>query len=343
MMRAFYSEDQRSHDPQTFMVAGVMREAAEQPERADRLHSGGQAAGLRFEAPQAHDLDAIADVHTPEYLRFLQTIHARWSEILGASPEVIPNLHLDRSLGGYPSSPTGQAAYHQADTACPIGAGTWNGALWSARSAISATDAVLAGERSSYALCRPPGHHAYGDLAGGFCFLNNSAIAAQMLRSAYSRVAILDVDVHHGNGTQGIFYARDDVLTVSLHSDPETYYPFLCGYAHERGTGAGQGYNLNIPLAKSTDDAAYLPPLDHALAHISAYRPGALVIALGLDAYVDDPLQGMALSTAGFEKIGARIAKIGLPTVLVQEGGYLCDDLGRNLTAFMTGFQSGQE
>jgi acetoin utilization deacetylase AcuC-like enzyme len=337
---AFYAEEQKHHDPQTFMVAGVMRSAEEQPERADRLASGAEAAGLILTRPEEHGLGPVAAVHTPEYLRFLQTIHGQWTEIPGAAPEVIPNLHLDRTLGGYPSGPTGLAAYHQADAACPIGPQTWEAALWSARSAISAAHAVLDGARAAYALSRPPGHHAYADLAGGFCFLNNSAIAAQMLRARHARVAILDVDVHHGNGTQGIFYARDDVLTVSLHADPDTYYPYLCGYAHERGERRGYGYNRNLPLAKTTDDAAYLPALDDALQTVTAYQPGALVVALGLDAHVSDPLKGMQLSTACFAEIARRVAVLNLPSVIVQEGGYLSDDLGPNLTSFLTGWQS---
>ena len=145
-----------------------------------------------------------------------------------------------------------------------------------------------------------------------------------------------------GNGTQGIFYSRPDVLTVSLHADPRVYYPFMCGYAHERGQGPGYGYNRNLPLARATGDDDYLAALDTAVEHVRAFAPGALVVALGLDAYRDDPLQGMQLSTAGFERIGRRAAAIGLPTVIVQEGGYLCDDLGRNLTAFLEGFQAGQ-
>ena len=152
-------------------------------------------------------------------------------------------------------------------------------------------------------------------------------------------IAILDVDVHHGNGTQGIFYGRDDVLTISLHADPKTYYPFLCGYDHERGQGAGYGYNRNIPLARTTSDDDYMAALGTAIAHLQAFQPTALVLALGLDAYKDDPLHGMALTTNGFDRIGRAVADIGLPTVVVQEGGYLCDDLGANLTAFMTGFQ----
>ncbi|HET7410126.1 MAG TPA: histone deacetylase family protein [Paracoccaceae bacterium] len=339
-MRGFFAEEQKRHAPRRFMVAGAFRDSTEQPERADRLLAGARAAGLAIERPAEHGFAPIAAIHPPAYLRFLETIHARWrDEIEGAADEVLPNIHLDRTLGGYPSSPVGLAAFHQADTACPIGPHSWESARWSAWTAVSAAEAVLAGEGAAYALCRPPGHHAYADLAGGFCFLNNSAIAAQVLRRAHDRVAVLDVDVHHGNGTQGIFYARDDVLTVSLHADPAGYYPFLCGYAHERGAGRGIGYNLNLPLPRTTGDEDYMPALDRAVAHLGAFAPGALVLALGLDAHEDDPLKGMRLSTRAFERIGAAVARVGLPTVLVQEGGYLSDALGRNLTAFLTGFQ----
>lgn len=338
-MKAFFAQETDHHDPQTFMRLGQMGAAEEVPERAQRLLAGTRAAGLDITRPAQGGMAEIAAIHTPEYLTFLRTIHGRWIEMPGASDEVIPNLHLDRSLGGYPDWPTGLAAYHQADAACPIGAGTWEGVCWSAWTAIAAADHVRSGARAAYALARPPGHHAYADQAGGFCFLNNSAIAAQMLRRDHDRVAVLDVDVHHGNGTQGIFYGRDDVLTISLHADPKTYYPFLCGYDHERGQGAGYGYNRNIPLARTTGDDDYMAALDTAIAHLAAFAPTALVLALGLDAYMDDPLHGMALSTAAFERIGKATAAIGLPTVVVQEGGYLCDDLGANLTAFLTGFQ----
>ena len=339
-MRAFFAQEQKRHAPQRFMVAGSFRASTEQPERADRLLAGAREAGLAVERPAEHGLAPIAAIHPPDYLRFLETIHARWcAEVEGAADEVLPNVHLDRTLGGYPASPVGLAAFHQADTACPIGPDTWHSACWSAWSAVSAAEAVLAGERAAYALCRPPGHHAYADLAGGFCFLNNSAIAAQALRRAHDRVAVLDVDVHHGNGTQGIFYARDDVLTVSLHADPAVYYPFLCGYAHERGAGRGDGYNRNLPLPRTTKDDDYMAALEVALAHLRAFAPGALVLALGLDAHIDDPLKGMRLSTGAFGRIGAAVAQLELPTLLVQEGGYLSDALGRNLAAFLTGFR----
>jgi acetoin utilization deacetylase AcuC-like enzyme len=201
---------------------------------------------------------------------------------------------------------------------------------------------VLNGERQAYALCRPPGHHAYADMAGGFCFLNNTAIAAQRLRSKHARVAVLDVDVHHGNGTQGIFYERDDVLTVSIHADPANYYPFFWGYAHEHGAGKGQGFNFNLPLPLGSADAPWLDAGDKALAKIKEFQPTALVVALGLDASESDPLQGLKVTGAGFHAMAEKIARFGLPTVLVQEGGYLGDDLGRNLVHFLAGFEKGR-
>jgi acetoin utilization deacetylase AcuC-like enzyme len=212
-------------------------------------------------------------------------------------------------------------------------------AYWSAQSALTAGDLVAGGERSAYALCRPPGHHAFGDLAGGFCFLNNAAIVAEHLRLQGLRPAILDVDVHHGNGTQGIFYDRADVLTVSIHADPIRFYPFFWGHAHERGEGAGLGCNLNLPLQRGTGDDDYMTTLETAFAHIRAFGTDVLIVALGLDASENDPLKGLAITTPGFNRMGAAIAGMDLPTVLVQEGGYLQPQLGDNLTSFLTGFK----
>ena len=233
----------------------------------------------------------------------------------------------------------GRLGWHTADTGCPIGPGTWAAACAATDVATTAAQLVLDGEDAAYALCRPPGHHAFSDLAGGFCFLNNSAVAAAQLRLKHERVAILDVDVHHGNGTQGIFYERADVLTVSIHADPAFFYPFVWGYAHERGAGPGLGANLNIPLPKGTGDDDYIKAIGEAEKTIRAFAPGALVIALGLDASEHDPLAGLAVTTDGFRRIGAAIARFGLPTVFVQEGGYLSDILGANLTAALGGFE----
>lgn len=338
-MKAIFDERQRVHDPKHFMANGTLSPNPEQPRRIEVLRTGAEEAGCVFQAPGDHGLGPIAALHSAEYLVFLETIHTRWSRIEGASDEVIPNVHPDRRTASYPRSAVGQAGFHQADTACPIAAGTWEAAYWSAQSAIEGTDLIGGGEKAAYVLSRPPGHHAFGDLAGGFCFLNNSGIAAERLRAAGRRPAILDVDVHHGNGTQGIFYDRSDVLTVSLHADPVRFYPFFWGHAHERGEGDGLGYNLNLPLPRGTGDDDYLKTMDTGLAHIRAFGADVLVVALGLDAYENDPLKGLAVTTPGFARIGTAIAKLGLPTLLIQEGGYLSDELGQNLTSFLSGFQ----
>ncbi|MEP3047464.1 MAG: histone deacetylase family protein [Roseibium sp.] len=338
-MRAIFDERQWAHDPKHFMANGTRLENPEQPGRIEVLKKGAEAASCSFEAPADHGLEPIAALHSPEYLVFLQAIHERWSRIEGASDEVIPNIHPDRRTASYPRSAVGQAGFHQTDTSCPIASGTWEAAYWSAQSAIHGADLMVEGEPVVYVLSRPPGHHAFGDLAGGFCFLNNSGIAAERLLQAGKRPAILDIDVHHGNGTQGIFYERSDVLTVSIHADPVRFYPFFWGHGHERGEGDGRGYNLNLPLVRGTGDDDYLKTLGTAFDHIRAFGADVLVVALGLDAYEKDPLKGLAVTTPGFNRIGAAIAELGLPTLFVQEGGYLSDELGQNLTSCLTGFQ----
>lgn len=338
-MKAIFDDRQWKHQPRHFMANGKILPNPEQAERIDRLLSGATAAGCSVEAPQDAGLAPIAALHSPEYLTFLQNIHDRWRRIDGAGEEVIPNIHPANRTDSYPKSAVGQAGFHQADTACPIAEGTWEAAYWSAQTAIGGADLILGGARGAYALSRPPGHHAFGDLAGGFCFLNNSGIAAERLRAKGLRPAILDVDVHHGNGTQGIFYHRKDVLTVSIHADTERFYPFFWGQAHERGAGEGLGYNLNLPLARGTADDDYLATLDTALRRIAGFGADVVVVALGLDAFVDDPFKGLAVSTAGFAKIGAAIAGLGVPCLFVQEGGYLCDELGENLASVLTGYQ----
>jgi len=339
-MKALFDDRQYLHDPKHFMANGVVQPSPEQAARIDVLRSGAEAAGCSIHAPKDAGLGPIAALHSPQYLTFLQNIHTRWQFIEGASEEVIPNIHPLSRSDSYPKSAVGQAGFHQADTACPIGAQTWEAAYWSAQVAVSGADLIAGGERAAYALARPPGHHAFGDVAGGFCFLNNAGIAAERLRSKGFRPAILDVDVHHGNGTQGIFYDRDDVLTVSIHADTERFYPFFWGQSHERGKGRGRGYNLNLPLARGTGDDAYLKTLDIALARIAAFGADVVVIALGLDAYEGDPFKGLAVTTPGFARIGAAIAGLGLPTLFVQEGGYLCDELGQNLTSVLSGFEA---
>jgi len=339
-MKVVCHSEQKRHYPQRFLVNGVFQPNPEQPERQDRLLQAALKAGCRHEAPLPHGMEPIAEIHTEAYLDFLERAWERWSRIEGAAPAVTPNIHPDRRDVGYPASVVAQAGYHMADAAAPLAEGSWTSLLWSAWTAVHAARLVLDGERAAYALCRPPGHHAFSDMAGGFCYLNNSAIAAQMLRRVHDRVAILDVDLHHGNGTQGIFYQRGDVFTVSIHADPERFYPFFWGYASETGAGAGAGCNLNLPLPRGTGDEAFLQALETALGRIREFAPGALVIALGLDAFQGDPFGGLCVSTEGFGEIARHIAQaLPLPTVLVQEGGYLCDELGDNLQRFLGGFR----
>jgi acetoin utilization deacetylase AcuC-like enzyme len=337
-MKTFYAEEQKRHDPSFFLSSGAPRPNPEQPERIERLLAGAAAAGMQCVRPDDFGMVPVAAIHTPEYIDFLARIHGRWQHIDGASAEVIPNIHPIARNGAYPASAVGQAGYHMADTSCPISAHTFDSARWSASTATAAAEAVLDGDGWAYALCRPPGHHAFRDVAGGFCFFNNSAIAAQRLRRQAKRVAIIDVDLHHGNGTQGIFYERSDVMTVSIHADPERFYPFFWGHAGERGDGLGLGYNLNLPLPRKSGDSAFLEALAVALRRVAAFSPDAIVVALGLDAFEGDPFGGLSVSTPGFARIAEAIAALGRPTVIVQEGGYLCDELGDNLTAFLTGF-----
>jgi acetoin utilization deacetylase AcuC-like enzyme len=340
MMKAIFDDRQWKHQPRHFMANGAILPNPEQAERIERLLTGAKAADCVVQAPSDAGLGPIAAIHSPEYLTFLKNIYTRWQRIEGAGDEVIPNIHPANRTDSYPKSAVGQAGFHQADTACPIAEGTWDAAYWSAQTAIGGADLIAGGERSAYALTRPPGHHAFGDLAGGFCFLNNSGIATERLRTRGLRPAILDVDVHHGNGTQGIFYHRQDVLTVSIHADPERFYPFFWGQAHERGAGKGLGYNYNIPLARGTDDDGYMAALDSALQRITSFGADAVVVALGLDAFIGDPFKGLAVTTQGFSRIGEAIAGLGLPCLFVQEGGYLCDELGDNLTSVLGGFSA---
>lgn len=340
-MKIVHSDQHQGHDPQQFIVRGRMKRSNEQPERATRLLAAALGAGHTVLAPDDHGPGPRAAIHTPQYLHFLETAWERWQQLENASEEVMPNVYpFPGQPFTYPDHLVGQAGYHMGDNACSIGRHTWQAATAAAHSATHAADLVLAGERAVYALCRPPGHHAYTDRANGFCYLNNSAIAAQHLRQRHARVAVLDIDVHHGNGTQGIFWRRKDVLTVSLHADPHVCTPYFTGHAHEHGEGEGLGYNINLPLARGTGDEGYLQTLHKALSSLRAYAPGALVVALGLDAHENDPYRMLAVSTAGFARITAEIARLGLPTVLVQEGGYLGDDLGPNLVSALRGFES---
>jgi acetoin utilization deacetylase AcuC-like enzyme len=243
-----------------------------------------------------------------------------------------------QTIAGPPRSVIGRAGWFSADSACPIGPGSWPAIEAAAACAIAAADEV-AQNRDCYALCRPPGHHAYAERAGGHCYLNNAALAVERLMSRGARrVAVLDIDSHHGNGTQGLFWTRDTVLFASVHGDPSGYYPWYVGHADELGSGAGLGFNRNFPLAQGTDDFGWLAAVEAALRAIERFGADALVVSLGFDASRDEPLSFLAVSQDGFARAGAAIGRLALPAVFIQEGGYNTDVLGSLLQAFLGGF-----
>lgn len=338
-MKCIFGEAQNAHAPARYMRYGRIGAFPESPERVTRLLEGVERAGLEVAPPREFPLQHLSAVHSARYLDFLEHGHGQWMQVPDADPEMMPSVRPVERPSGYPDNILGRAGWHIMDFSSAVTAETWNSVRTSAFSALSAADLVLKGERAAYALCRPPGHHAYPERAGGFCYLNNAAIAAQHLRTQHERVAILDIDVHHGNGTQEIFYDRADVLTVSIHGDPAHYYPFFYGYADQRGDGAGEGFNLNLPVPVKSKDAVWQQALGAALQRVSDFAPGALVLALGLDAHEADPLAGGAVTTEGFAEMARMIAGLALPTVVTQEGGYLTPHLGGNLAAFLTGFR----
>lgn len=344
-MRAFFDVKQRLHAPVVEIMHGQMITPHETGDRVDRLLEplieGGFCA---VEEPRDFGLGPIIATHDPEFVEFLQRAHRDWvaagfeSDIF---PTVMPSPHTRRYR---PRSIEGQAGYFAASGESAITRDTWTSARASAQCAIAAADAVAQGEKTAFALCRPPGHHAMKGQYGGYCYLNNSAIAAQYLRDAgCGRVAILDIDFHHGNGTQDIFYDRSDVLFLSLHGDPEHEYPFFLGYADERGRGAGEGFNRNYPMGPGTEFEEWAAAFHDAAGHLTAFSPDALVLSLGLDTYENDPQSFFKISTGHFATIGGWIAAFDLPTVLVMEGGYAVQDLSKNIRSFFSGFTAGSK
>jgi len=346
-MQFVHHPDAALHNPVTYFNKGQLRALPEKPERVEALASLIAARGETLILPNDYGPGPRAAVHTPAYLAFLETAHSRWVAVPGMGDIVIPNVHRMQRVPSYPTGIVGMAGWHTFDTACPIDANTWTATCAAANAAIHAARLVAEGaDRAAYALCRPPGHHATRDMAGGFCYLNHVAIAAESVlpilraQGRAARVAILDVDVHHGNGTQDIFYERDDVFFVSVHADPSDFYPHMAGYAQERGAGRGEGYTLNLPLPIGSDEPTVLSAIGDGLDAVARFAPDLLFISLGFDTFVGDPLAAFGVTTPGFARMAAMIAAAGLPTVLVQEGGYAIDDLSANLASFLDGYKA---
>lgn len=340
-MKIFYSETHRRHNPPFELFDGGLRVPyLENPGRMDSiLNALRDVDWAEIVEPSDFGLDPILAAHDKEYLDFLASA---WTEWLDSDPRdpstLLPATFALRRHPQKPKSLLGRAGYYIMDLSACIVEGTYEAALTSAYCALSAAQAVTNGDQSAFALCRPPGHHAGRDYAGGYCFINNAAVAANWL-SSNGRVAVLDVDYHCGNGTQDIFYERGDVLTISIHADPDFEYPYFIGRADEHGEGNGLGYHHNFPLPKGTEDAEYLATLDKAMELIRGSDPSYLVVSAGMDIYADDPLGAIKVTTRGIAEIGRRVASLALPTVIVMEGGYNNDVLGRNVLAFLGEFK----
>lgn len=335
-MRVFYSTTHWGHATAQANADGHPIHSHEVPARAEVLHQMVLAQRWPVRQPDDHGLDAILAVHDLAMVEYLRSAYGQMVALDSRLPLKPPEAFAVRPVRHMPHSAFGKQGYYQFGDDNPILAGTWAAAYWSAQTAISAAAHVVAMGETAYALCRPPGHHAAHDMMGGYCYLNNVAIAARTLGP---RVAILDIDFHHGNGTQEIFYDTDVVLYCSLHGDPDIYYPYFWGGADETGAGEGDGANRNWPLPPGTGDAAFLRALNEALDVIRDYQPRYLLVSAGFDAGAGDPLGGFNVTPAGFGEIGRRIAALGLPTVLVQEGGYRLETLAENALSFLRAFE----
>ena len=355
-MQIFHNPHHHLHAGRHEMHRGRLVPCHETPARLDHVLAELARRPLGpLREPGEADMALIQRIHAPHYVDFLHSAWRDWvaqdpaHAELDILPSVWPGQGLRRDVA--PSNFSARVGRFAFDAGTPLGAGTWQAALAGAACAIDAARAVAATVAAAadavdsaagavaVALTRPPGHHASADCYGGYCFLNNSALAAQALRDAgAARVAVVDVDYHHGNGTQAIFYERDDVFTASIHGDPRTEYPFYLGYADEAGSGTGQGFNLNLPLAPGTGFAAWHAALEYALAAAQRSRAEALVVPLGVDTFEGDPISTFKLRSDDFFTIGRTLAAAGLPTVFVMEGGYAVAELGVNFVNVLEGF-----
>ncbi len=334
-MKGFFDPRQLAHAPARELHNGDWVPFAESPDRALAI----KQAVPDWETPQDFGMAPLLAVHSQAYLDFLAGAHAAWlaagrsGDAIGYAFPIVRRrpLALDRidaALGAY--------SY---DAGTPVAAGTWDGAYWSAQCALAALDwLVTSDDTRAFALCRPPGHHAGADYMGGYCYLNNAAIAA---REAQHRglgpVAILDIDYHHGNGTQDIFYRDPDVFFCSIHADPRSDYPFYWGHADEAGEGAGAGTTFNLPLPRGTGLAGFAAALDTGLAAIAGWGARLLIVSFGADTFEGDPISHFELRQADYTQLGATIAALGLPILVIMEGGYAVDALGNNVAAFFDG------
>ncbi len=344
-MKTIFSPSQLLHNPKHEISDGALKPAVEIPSRAEIVHKQLLAQKLGpVTAPNDFGLEPLARVHERDYLAFLQDFWMRWIDEGRIGEEAFPFVWPVRGLRHEPSPLhiDGLLGRYSFDAGTPLGAHTFEAAQASAHTALSGAQLIANGERAAFALCRPPGHHAARDYYGGYCFINNAAVAGQwLLDEGASRVAILDVDYHHGNGTQDIFYRRSDVLFASLHADPREEYPYYLGHSDEIGEGPGEGMNLNYPIPIGADWALWSVAFENSLERIAAFSPDVVVVSLGLDTYEKDPISRFKFKQDDFLKLGARLARLGAPVLFVMEGGYAVEALGTNCVNVLIGYENG--
>jgi acetoin utilization deacetylase AcuC-like enzyme len=346
-MRVVHGDEHRRHAPMHEVADGRPIGIYEVPDRAEAIRTALEADGdFEFVAPTEHGVEPITAVHDPAMLAFLEDAWRDWREAGETADEIFPDTfplpayREGMGPGREPRTPRGRIGRWCFDTATPLVEGTYAAARAAVDVALTAVDLVLDGQSAAYGLCRPPGHHAARAMFGGYCFFNNAAIAAEELaRRTGEPVAVLDVDYHHGNGTQQIFYERGDVLYVSLHGDPDRAYPYFSGFADETGAGAGAGANLNLPLPLRCANEEYLSNLDRGLEVVASFGANVVVVSLGIDTYERDPICDFALTTEAYAEAGRRLAALRGRAVVLQEGGYYVPDLGENVRAWLRGLE----
>ena len=341
-MKTVYTDEHRLRDARTELYGGQLVPPFECPARVEHILQRLRERELgEVIAPARHGRQALLRIHHADYLDFLASCWDDW-QAAGYRGEAIatcaPSRRMTRALP--PREIDGRIGYYCLASETSISAGTWEAALAAADVALTAQSLLAGGERAAFALCRPPGHHAAADMFGGYCFLNNAALATQaLLDGGAARVAVLDVDFHHGNGSQSIFYSRADVLFCSLHGEPSEAFPYYLGGADETGEGAGAGCNHNYPLPRGCDYPRWAAALDDALGKIAGFSPDALVVSLGVDTFDGDPISFFRLRSDDFTDYGARIGRLGLPTLFVMEGGYAVAEIGINAVNVLEGFE----
>jgi acetoin utilization deacetylase AcuC-like enzyme len=343
-MKTIFSPLHAGHAGQMELISGGLVPGFEKPSRAEYIRARVETEKLGPILPPAeHDIAAARRVHAADYIDFLPTVWPEW-EKAGRSGSAFGFTWPTRGLRAdvRPKTIDALLGYYSFDAGASFVAGTWTAIKSSFDVALTAAGLVKDGERAAFALCRPPGHHAGAAFMGGYCFINNAAVAAQFFRDrGAAKVSILDVDYHHGNGTQEIFYARADVQVLNLHGDPMTEYPFFLGHADEKGSGDGEGFNVNYPMPFGTAWDGWSASLEDACARLEACRPDVVVVSLGVDTFEKDPISQFKLKSEDYPKIGRRVAKLGLPTLFVMEGGYAVEEIGINAVGVLTGFEQG--